>query len=56
MYELAMSYITLTDAMCSSSFLRQPCSKSHPVVVEKIFEKGQIIGNLQAEKKSKEIR
>ena len=41
--------------MSSFLFLKQPCWKTHPVVVEKMFEKHQIIGMYQAEKTSKEI-
>ena len=41
--------------MSSFSFLKQACRKTHLVVVEKMFEKGQIIGMHQAEKTSKEI-
>lgn len=43
-FQLATSYLTPTDAMKSVSFLKQPCRKTHPVVVENMFEKGQLMG------------
>ncbi len=36
MIQLATSYLTLTDAVSSFSFLKQPCQKTHPVVMEKM--------------------
>ncbi len=37
MFQLATSYLTLTDAVIRFSFLKQPCQKTHPVVMEKML-------------------
>ncbi len=53
MFKLATSYLTITDAVSSFSFLKQPCQKdtfcSRGKDVNRI-QKGQIIGMLQAKK------
>lgn len=46
MFQLATSYLTLTDAVSSFSFLKQPC---HGKDVN-LFQKAQIIGLHQAKK------
>ena len=56
MFQLATSYLTLTDAVSNFSFLKQPCQKTYPVVVEKMFQKGQIISMHQAKKTSKKMK
>lgn len=51
MFQLATSYLTLTDAVSSFSFLKQPCRGKDV----NLFQKGQIIGLHQAKKTTKEI-
>jgi len=51
MFQLATSYLTLTDAGSSSSSLKQPCWKTRCLSVSE----GQIIGMHQAKKTSENI-
>ena len=37
MFQLTASYLTPTDAGSSSTILKQPCRKTHPVVVEQML-------------------
>ena len=50
MFQLATSYLTLTDRLSHFSFVKQLCGKTHSALVEK----GQIISMHQEEKASKE--
>ena len=55
MFQLATILLTLTDAVCSFLFLKQPWQITYPMVVEKMLLKGKIVGLHQAKKTTKEI-
>ena len=46
MFQLATSYLTLTDAVNSFLFLKQPCQKTYAVFVEKmsLFQNCSVFG------------
>ena len=54
MFQLLTHYSTLTDAVSSFSFFKQQCWKTHLIIGEKMFQKGQII-SLHQTKKTEEI-
>lgn len=58
MCQLATILLTLTDAACSFSFIKQSCRKTYPHGRGKdvtVFQKGSIIGLHQAKKSLEEI-
>lgn len=55
MFQLATCYFTVTDAVISFSFLKQPCLKIYPIVMEIVLlHFSQIIVLDQAKKKQTE--
>ena len=55
MFQLTTRYLSLTNAVSSFSFLKQPCLKTYPVFMEHmlLFQKGPIIGLHQVKKTKK---